>query len=102
MSKWLRIASKNQLQPGQPLLITVDGEDLAIFRVGEEVFALDDLCSHAEASLSEGEQKGFCITCPQHGGQFDIRTGKAIHFPAISPVKRYPVRVEGDDILLER
>ena len=102
MAHWVRVASTEQLREGQPLLVTVDGEDLALFRVGNEVFALDDLCSHAEASLSEGEQRGYCIACPQHGGQFDIRTGKATHFPAVSPVRTYTVRIDGDSVLIER
>ncbi len=101
MSEWLRVASKSAVRQGTPLLITVDGEDVALFRVGDEVFALEDLCSHAEASLSEGEQQDYCITCPQHGGQFDVRTGKATHFPAFSPVKCFPVQVQGDDVFIE-
>jgi len=102
VAEWVRIASKSQLRNGEPLLVTLDGEDLALFRVGEEVYALEDLCSHAEASLSEGEQREYCITCPQHGGQFDIRTGKPLHFPAFSPVRRFAIRIEGDAILVER
>jgi nitrite reductase/ring-hydroxylating ferredoxin subunit len=96
------VASNEALREGTPLLITVDGEDVALFRVGDEVFALEDLCSHAEASLSEGEQSGYCITCPQHGGRFDVRTGKATHFPAFSPVRRFDIRIEGNDIMLAR
>ena len=101
MAEWVRVTTVDQLHEGEPLLVTIEGEDVALFRVGSEVFALDDLCSHAAASLSEGEQRRYCITCPQHGGQFDIRSGRAIHFPAVSPVRSYPTRTEGKDILIQ-
>ena len=91
----------DRLVEGIPRLVRVGGDDIAVFRVGDEVHAIDDLCSHAEASLSEGEQRGYTITCPQHGGKFDIRTGRATRFPAVSPVRSYPVRVEGNDVLID-
>lgn len=78
-----------------------DQDAIVLYRVGNEIFATEDLCSHAEASLSQGDQQGFVIACPQHGGEFDVRTGKAVHYPAFSPVTTFPVRLDGNDVYLD-
>ena len=83
------------------LAVTVDGYDLAIARHGDEVFALEDLCSHAAVALSEGEVADCQIECWLHGSMFDLRTGKPTNLPATEPVAIYPVRVEGDDVLVD-
>ncbi len=100
MAEWRRVASMSEVQPGAPMLVVVDNEDIALFRVNDEIFATDDLCTHAEASLVEGDQNGYLITCPRHGGQFDIRTGAPKHFPVFSPIRTYPVRIDNDDIFI--
>lgn len=69
---------------------------IAVFRIGEEVFAIGDRCSHAEASLSEGEVWDCTVECPRHGSEFDLRTGQALSLPATRPVPVYPVSIEDD------
>ncbi len=101
MARWVLATTLDRLVEGIPLLVSVEGEDVAVFRVGDEVYAIDDLCSHAQASLSEGEQRGYIIACPQHGGKFDIRSGRATRFPAVSSVRCYPVRLEGNAVLID-
>jgi 3-phenylpropionate/trans-cinnamate dioxygenase ferredoxin subunit len=86
---------------GQPALAVVGDTEIAVFRVGSDVFAIDDLCSHAEASLSEGDQYEYIVECPRHGGRFDIRTGKARHFPAFSPIRTFPVKIEDGAIYVD-
>ncbi len=71
-----------------------------MFNVGGEFYALDDVCSHEKASLSQGELDGHLIECPLHGSRFDVRTGEAKSFPAVVPVAIYTLLVVGDDILL--
>ncbi len=100
MADWKRVAAASEVLEGAPLLVVVEGEDIALFRVKNDVFATDDLCTHAEASLVEGDQEGFIITCPRHGGQFDIRTGAPKHFPVFSPIRTYLVRVEDNDVYI--
>ena len=85
-----------ELRDGQPRRITVDGVTVAIVRVGNEVFAVNDTCSHAEVSLAEGEVSGCEIECWLHGSRFDLHTGAPTALPATEPVPVYPVRVEGD------
>ena len=69
---------------------------LAVFNVGDDFFVTDDICTHGEASLCDGELDGHEVECPYHQGAFDIRTGKALSAPCTVPLRVYPVRlVEG-------
>lgn len=96
-----RVIDAAEVVEGHPVLVVVGDTEVALFRAGEEYHAIDDLCSHAEASLSEGEQYGCIVECPRHGGRFDIRTGKAKHFPAFSPVRTFPLKVEDGGIFID-
>ena len=83
------------------LAVTVDGVSIAVARDGDDLFAVYDECSHAAVPLSEGEVEGAEIECWLHGSRFDMRTGKPVNLPATEPVAIYPVRVEGDDVLVD-
>jgi 3-phenylpropionate/trans-cinnamate dioxygenase ferredoxin subunit len=89
------------LTEGKPLRIEKNGESICLTRVGSEVFAISDTCSHSEASLSEGDIEGFKIECWLHGAEFDVRTGEALTPPAVAPVKSYPVTIDGDSVTVE-
>jgi 3-phenylpropionate/trans-cinnamate dioxygenase ferredoxin component len=78
--------------------IEVDGEPVCLVRTGGEVFALRDVCSHAEVPLSEGEIYDHTVECWLHGSSFDVRTGAPTGPPATEPVPVYPVKIEGDDV----
>jgi 3-phenylpropionate/trans-cinnamate dioxygenase ferredoxin component len=80
------------------LAVEIDDTPVAVVRIGEEVFALRDVCSHAEVALSEGEVYDHTIECWLHGSCFDVRTGKPTNPPATQPVPTYPVKIEGDDV----
>jgi 3-phenylpropionate/trans-cinnamate dioxygenase ferredoxin subunit len=84
------------LVENSPKRIEVDGKDVCVVRQGSEVFAIADLCSHAEASLSEGDVSPGRIECWLHGAEFDLRTGEALTPPASAPVKSYTVTIDGD------
>lgn len=77
------------------------GHRIAVFRVGDDVYAIGDRCSHAEASLAEGEVFGFDVECPRHGSEFDVRTGEPDSLPATKPVPTYSVLVEEGEVILE-
>ena len=64
-------------------------------------YALNDVCTHEEFSLSEGELWGMDVECPQHGSRFNLVTGKVTGLPAVIPATTYPVSVEGEDIFVE-
>ncbi|CAB4945796.1 unannotated protein [freshwater metagenome] len=86
---------------GKPIKIEKDGRTICVARVGDEVFAIDDTCSHSDASLSEGEVTDFKIECWLHGAEFDLRTGEALTPPAVAPIKVYPVIVDGDSVTVD-
>ncbi|MEJ6760878.1 MAG: non-heme iron oxygenase ferredoxin subunit [Candidatus Planktophila sp.] len=90
-----------QLAPGKPVRIEKNGEALCVTRIGDEVFAIGDVCSHSEASLSEGDVTDYKIECWLHGAEFDLRTGEALTPPAVAPVKTYLVTVDGDSVTVE-
>ena len=89
------------LQAGKPVRIEKNGESICVARVGDEVFAIGDVCSHSDASLSEGDITYFKIECWLHGAEFDLRTGEALTPPAVAPVKTYSVTVDGDYVTVE-
>jgi 3-phenylpropionate/trans-cinnamate dioxygenase ferredoxin subunit len=97
----------SDLEPGSAMLaeLTVaSGSDVpvAIIRTDDgEFYAIDDLCTHGEVSLSEGEIQGCFVECWAHGSRFDVRTGEPDELPAIYPVKTYPVRVDGERVLVD-
>ena len=82
--------------------VVLDGRRVAVVRAEDgTVHAVDDICSHAEVSLSEGEIYNGTIECWLHGSCFDLRTGEPTNLPATEPVSVYPVRVEGEDVYVD-
>lgn len=75
--------------------VVVEGVPIALVRAESQVYAVSDLCSHAEVSLSEGEVEGCFIECWLHGSQFDVRTGQPMSLPANSPIATYPTQLDG-------
>ena len=91
----------SSLQAGKPVRIEKSGESICVARVGDQVFAVNDICSHSDASLSEGDITDFKIECWLHGAEFDLRTGEALTPPAVAPIKTYSVTVDGDSVTVE-
>jgi 3-phenylpropionate/trans-cinnamate dioxygenase ferredoxin subunit len=95
-----RVAALADLKQGIGNCVEVAGHRIALFRVGDDLYAIGDRCSHAEASLADGELFDLAVECPRHGSEFDLRTGKPGSFPATQPVPTYAVEVDGDDVFL--
>ena len=91
----------SELEQGKPVRVEKDGKTICVARVGDEVFAVDDICSHSDASLSEGDVTDFKIECWLHGAEFDLRTGEALTPPAVAPIHTYGVHVDGDSVTVE-
>ena len=94
------VARDDEVVEGRALRRVVDGVPVALFRVDGQVHCIDDTCSHAYASLSEGKVSGRVVTCPLHGGQVDIPTGRPVHLPVVEAVAVHPVRVEAGQVLI--
>ncbi len=103
MPESVRLCGPDDLQPNTARRFDVAGRALALVRVGDEFYALDDTCSHEDYSLSEGEVfADECeIECTKHGSTFDLRSGEPRSLPATKPVAVYPVRVDGGDVVVE-
>ena len=99
-SGFVKVAEVNDLPPGEMMVVQPGGEQILLVNVGGNVYACDDICSHAFASLSEGDLSGEEVECPLHGSAFNVTTGEALTPPAFDSIKTYQVRVEGADILL--
>ena len=96
------VCKTTQISVGQMKKISVDGKDIVVANIGGDYFAINDTCTHAGASLSEGKIEDSTIICDWHGAQFDYKNGKLIKFPAkIDDLEVYNVIVEEDNILVE-
>jgi 3-phenylpropionate/trans-cinnamate dioxygenase ferredoxin component len=102
MPEFVRIASVAEIPADGMRAFEVGDRRVAVYRIGETLYATDDICSHAYAHLTEGwlEPEDCTVECPLHGSRFDIRTGAALTLPAFAPIAVYEVRVEGDDLLV--
>jgi 3-phenylpropionate/trans-cinnamate dioxygenase ferredoxin subunit len=90
----------NDLVPGKPRQVEVDGKPVCVARVGDEVFAVSNICTHSYAELSDGEIDGFKIECWLHGADFDLRTGEALTLPATEALESYDVERRGDEVFI--
>ncbi|WKN50434.1 non-heme iron oxygenase ferredoxin subunit [Nocardioides sp. Arc9.136] len=96
-----RACALSDVPTDDALAVTVGAHDVAVARDGDEVYALQDLCSHASVSLSEGEVADCTVECWLHGSRFDLRTGKPTGLPATEPVATFPVEVRGGDVYVD-
>ncbi len=92
--------SYSSLPEGKPQKVAVGEKDVCVARIGEEVFAVADMCTHAEASLSEGDVSNYKIECWLHGAEFDLRTGEAKTPPAVESLETFAVRRDGDTVTI--
>jgi 3-phenylpropionate/trans-cinnamate dioxygenase ferredoxin component len=91
--EYLDIAPVTDLPPGERLFVEIEAKPIVIFNIAGQFFSIADVCSHDDGPVGEGDVDGYNITCPRHGAQFDIRTGKVVQMPAVVDIPAYPVRV---------
>jgi 3-phenylpropionate/trans-cinnamate dioxygenase ferredoxin subunit len=101
MAEWVKVSEVGRIQPGEVRVIIPRGERIALCNSDGEYYAIDDVCTHDGGPLDQGEVFDDEIECPRHGARFSIKTGEALTLPAVLPVRTYPVKVEGSDILIE-
>src|SRR6185312_7359670 len=87
------LCSLSELSDNKPLRVELAELDVAVVKAGEQVFAIEDVCSHADFPLSDGEVTGCTLECVLHGSRFDLRTGRPTGPPATRPVPVYPITV---------
>lgn len=101
MGTFHKVAEVKDLAPGFGKSVEVGGQQIALFNVGGTFYAIGDACTHRGGSLSEGALEGTTVSCPLHGAEFEVTTGKNLTPPAPSPVPSYKVRVEGNEVQVE-
>ncbi|MBV9208119.1 MAG: non-heme iron oxygenase ferredoxin subunit [Actinobacteria bacterium] len=95
---YTRACAVSELPEEGAIGVEVDGEPVAVIRARGGIYALRDVCSHAEVPLSEGDIYDCTVECWLHGSCFDLRTGEPTGLPATEPVPVYPVKIEGDNV----
>ena len=92
----------SDITSGKMIMVSTDGKDILVTNVNGNYYAMDDTCTHAGASLSEGSLDGSTVTCPWHGSTWDCKTGKMIAFGVqLNDLSSYKVTVESDEIFVE-
>lgn len=95
------IAKVGEIDEDEAKKVVIGDQHIAVFNLGGDYYATDDICTHAYASLSEGYVEDGCVECPLHAGRFDIKTGKAQGVPVTEDIKTFKVKVDGDQIFVE-
>lgn len=98
---WTKIAKADQIAEDEAVAIQIGALKLALFNSGGGFHVTDNICTHQYALLSEGYIEDGCVECPLHQARFDLKTGAAMCAPAMQPLRVYPVKVEGNDILVD-
>jgi nitrite reductase/ring-hydroxylating ferredoxin subunit len=101
MSDFTPVCSKTELPPGSTKCVRVGEHRIALYNLDGEYFATQESCTHAEASLCDGQVAGDEVVCPLHFATFSIRTGECTGPPAYEDLQTYPIKIEGDDILVQ-
>jgi len=103
VTEYVKVATVDEIPSGSSHLVEVDMVRVALFNLDGTHYAIEDVCTHDGGPLVEGRIVNGCeVQCPRHGARFDIRTGAALSFPAFEPTRSYAVRVEGDEVWIER
>jgi 3-phenylpropionate/trans-cinnamate dioxygenase ferredoxin subunit len=99
-SDFIKVAELSDIEEGELLEVEVEGEPVCLAKVGGIICAFTGTCTHIGGPLSEGELDGDALTCPWHGAQFNVHTGKVLRGPARQDIQTYVVQIEGEDILV--
>ena len=98
--QFVHLASLNDLQTRKLICSKTDGYRILIALAEDKVYAVDDMCTHEDASLSKGSLHADCVKCPLHGSRFRLATGEALDDPAEEALNTYEVKIDGDNILV--
>jgi nitrite reductase/ring-hydroxylating ferredoxin subunit len=100
-ANWVRVAAAADIPPGEMLAVEAGGQQVALFHLEDGTWhATSNVCTHAFALLTDGWLDGTTIECPLHAGRFDVCSGKATGAPAEEDLAVYPVRIEGEAVML--
>jgi nitrite reductase/ring-hydroxylating ferredoxin subunit len=98
MAAFVQVAHIGDVPPGKLLTVNLKGQPVVLANVDGTIYAFSGMCSHADGPLDRGKLRGDIVECPFHGGQFEVRSGKAVMLPATEDIATFAVRIEGDAI----
>jgi 3-phenylpropionate/trans-cinnamate dioxygenase ferredoxin subunit len=98
--EYVEIAPASELPNGERLFVDLGDKPIVIFNIAGQFFAIGDVCTHDDGPLGDGAIEGDNIVCPRHGGEFEIRTGKAVQLPVVVDIPAYPVIVKDGNIFV--
>ena len=101
MNNWIDVAAEADLFEGAGIAVTPQNHDIAVFKLEEGVYAINNECSHGNAKLCDGFVEGHHVECPFHQALFDVRDGSVQCAPANEPVKAWPVKIENGRVFLD-
>jgi naphthalene 1,2-dioxygenase system ferredoxin subunit len=101
MSNWIDVAAEADLFEGAGFAVAPEGQDIAVFKLEDGVYAINNLCSHGNAKLCDGFVEGHHVECPFHQAMFDVRDGSVNCGPATEPAKSWPVKIEEGRVYLD-
>ena len=99
-AEFVKIAALSDIPPGDMVSVKVGAEEILLVNLDGELHACDDICTHAYANLSEGDLEEGEVVCPLHGAVFDVASGAPVTPPATQALRKFAVRIEGDDVLV--
>lgn len=99
--RFVKVAGAAEILPGAARVFEVDGVRIVLCNVEGSFYAIEDVCTHDESPFGNEDLSGAVIECPRHGARFDVRTGEVLRMPAVAPVRTFPTRVDGGDVLVD-
>ncbi len=99
-NEYHEVAKTDDLDDEEVMAVFIKGREIALYNIGGEFYATDGICTHENVGLADGFVDGDIIECPLHGGKFEIKTGKPASPPVTVGIKTYPVKIEGDSVLV--
>ncbi len=100
-SNWIDVLASSDLPADDVIGLAVAGHDIALYTVGDAIYATDNTCTHGQARLCDGFLDGHEIECPLHQGKFDVRDGMPTCDPVTLPLRSYPVKIEGRRVFVQ-
>ena len=102
MTEFQKAAKLADIHEGKITLARLNGEEIALFNLGGEIFATTNICTHEHCELDQNNYiEGEVVECTCHGSQFKIKTGENVQPPAAEPLRTYKTKIEGEDVLVE-
>lgn len=98
MSDWVDAVNEDELENGGNVVVDVDGTDVAVFKIDDAFYAIEDVCTHDGAEIASGVLEGDEIVCPRHGARFCVKTGEVKAPPAYENIDCFPVRIENGKV----